>query len=332
MECGIDALHAVPGQVQVQITRYRNHGYGALPGTLLGGALLYAVGEAGASEPYLKGLVGLYILVMVALPRPTGSGTGSRAGQWTGIGLLAGAAGLAALVLLVNLLAIALIDWEHMIVPHTLTVGGMLLGLVLAPWSGIGLGSALVGGLAGAGIVLLLSYGYRLARGQPGMGGGDVLQQVRRVDRRRPFRRAAPSGTGPDRTGGLRFEVTKTVKQERRQVLLTAGVIQRVAQGELRGGSGDGELEEEALFGVLFPAGGELDSVATRTAMVPRGGSSTIEEVLMARKSAMALVATPLCRFSLSSSTMALSPKGVAALPRPSMLEAKFMTMAVIAG
>ena len=55
-------------------------------------------------------------------------------------------------------------------------------------------------------------------------------------------------------------------------------------------------------------------------------------EVLMARNSAIALVATPLCWFSLSNSTIAFKPKGVAALPRPSMLEAKFMTIAVIAG
>ncbi len=77
---------------------------------------------------------------------------------------------------------------------------------------------------------------------------------------------------------------------------------------------------------------GDSDPVATRTATVPRGGSSTIEEVLMARNSAIASVATPLFRFSLSNSTIAFSPKGVAALPSPSMFEAKFMTMAVIAG
>ncbi len=77
---------------------------------------------------------------------------------------------------------------------------------------------------------------------------------------------------------------------------------------------------------------GDCDPVATRTAMVPRGGSSVIEVALIARKSAIASVATPLCWFSLSSSTMALRPKGVAALPRPRMFAAKFITIAVIAG
>jgi leader peptidase (prepilin peptidase)/N-methyltransferase len=75
----------------------------------------------------------------------------------------------------VDLLVVALIDWEHMIIPHTLTVSGIAVGLALAPWNGLGLGPALLGGAAGAGIILLLAYGYRLFRGQIGMGGGDVM-------------------------------------------------------------------------------------------------------------------------------------------------------------
>ena len=68
-----------------------------------------------------------------------------------------------------------------------------------------------------------------------------------------------------------------------------------------------------------------------RSAMTPSGASATLE-VLMARKSAMALVATPGTGFKRLSSIMALMPKGVAALPSPSMLEAMFMIMALIAG
>jgi len=83
--------------------------------------------------------------------------------------------GLAALLLLINLLVIARIDWEHMIIPHTLTVGGAGLGITLAPLSGLGLVNALVGGAVGAGLVLVLAYGYKLLRGQIGMGGGDVM-------------------------------------------------------------------------------------------------------------------------------------------------------------
>ncbi len=100
-------------------------------------------------------------------------------------GALAGAAALwrfgptpaagAALLLLIALLAVALIDWAHMIIPHTVTLGAAAAGLALAPWSGRGLGPALAGAAVGAGSVLLLSHGYRLVRGQAGMGGGDVM-------------------------------------------------------------------------------------------------------------------------------------------------------------
>jgi len=83
--------------------------------------------------------------------------------------------GLTAFLFLINLMVVARIDWEHMIIPHTLTLGGMLLGIVLAPLNGLGLANALAGGGVGAGIVLVLAYGYKLVRGQLGMGGGDVM-------------------------------------------------------------------------------------------------------------------------------------------------------------
>ena len=57
-----------------------------------------------------------------------------------------------------------------------------------------------------------------------------------------------------------------------------------------------------------------------------------MEAVLMARKVHIAFVATPGLRFSVSRSAMARSPSGVAALPRPSMLAAMFMTIEPIAG
>jgi leader peptidase (prepilin peptidase)/N-methyltransferase len=82
---------------------------------------------------------------------------------------------LSALVFLELLLLIALIDWEHMIIPHSLTVAGLCCGLALATWTGIGLGPALLGAAVGGGVVLLLSEGYRRLRGQAGMGGGDVM-------------------------------------------------------------------------------------------------------------------------------------------------------------
>ena len=90
---------------------------------------------------------------------------------WAGPTPIAGAA----FVFLYLLGVIAIIDWEHMIIPHSLTVAGMVAGLVLAELAGPGLGPAILGLVVGGGSVWVLSEGYRLLRGQPGMGGGDVM-------------------------------------------------------------------------------------------------------------------------------------------------------------
>ncbi len=83
--------------------------------------------------------------------------------------------GLAAGMLLLLLLIIAVIDWQHMVIPHTLTISGMVIGLG-ASFTGVpGPGASLLGMLCGAGIILVISYGYKLVRGQVGMGGGDVM-------------------------------------------------------------------------------------------------------------------------------------------------------------
>jgi len=83
--------------------------------------------------------------------------------------------GLSASVLLLLLLDIAVIDWEHMIIPHTLTVGGAAVGLVLSLFGAPGLPMALVGAAVGAGVVLLVNAAYKAVRGTAGMGGGDVM-------------------------------------------------------------------------------------------------------------------------------------------------------------
>ena len=54
--------------------------------------------------------------------------------------------------------------------------------------------------------------------------------------------------------------------------------------------------------------------------------------VLIARNSAIALVAVPFSGFRVSSSCIALIPNGVAALPRPSALALMFMIIAPMAG
>ncbi len=84
--------------------------------------------------------------------------------------------GLGAAVLLLLLLNIAVIDWEHMIIPHTLSLGGVAVALGLAgAWAGPGLDRALLGLLVGAGAVLAISWSWKLVRGMVGMGFGDVM-------------------------------------------------------------------------------------------------------------------------------------------------------------
>jgi leader peptidase (prepilin peptidase)/N-methyltransferase len=83
--------------------------------------------------------------------------------------------GLSASVFLLLLLAVAVIDWEHMIIPHTLTVGGGLIGLVLSLFAAPGLPQALLGAVVGAGVILGVNALYKAVRGVAGMGGGDVM-------------------------------------------------------------------------------------------------------------------------------------------------------------
>lgn len=83
--------------------------------------------------------------------------------------------GLSASFFLIILLDIAIIDWQHMVIPHTLTVAGMVIGLILSLFGNPTLPSALLGAVIGGGIILVVSYGYKLVRGVIGMGGGDVM-------------------------------------------------------------------------------------------------------------------------------------------------------------
>jgi len=83
--------------------------------------------------------------------------------------------GLSASFFLLILLDIAIIDWQHMVIPHTLTLAGMVMGLVLSIFGNPGLSSALLGAAIGGGVILVVSYGYKLVRGVVGMGGGDVM-------------------------------------------------------------------------------------------------------------------------------------------------------------
>ena len=61
-------------------------------------------------------------------------------------------------------------------------------------------------------------------------------------------------------------------------------------------------------------------------------GTSVKAAVFMARKVTMALLAVFLFGLSSCRWVIALSPRGVALLPRPSMFAARFMIIALMAG
>lgn len=81
---------------------------------------------------------------------------------------------LSLFVLLSALLAVAWIDWEHMIIPDQISLGFLVLGLILAPLTGPGIGRALLGALGGGGLLLVMGVIWEKSRGVAAMGGGDV--------------------------------------------------------------------------------------------------------------------------------------------------------------
>jgi leader peptidase (prepilin peptidase)/N-methyltransferase len=82
---------------------------------------------------------------------------------------------LEALILCFGLVVITFIDIDHMIIPDTFSIGGMLIGLVGAAINPEReFTSALIGLLAGGGVLWLVAYIYVLMRKEEGMGGGDI--------------------------------------------------------------------------------------------------------------------------------------------------------------
>lgn len=82
---------------------------------------------------------------------------------------------IAAMALCALSLALAAIDLEHFLLPDKLTLTGLAIGLGLQPWLGwTSIRGALVGVALGGLLPLALSALWRLIRGVPGMGLGDV--------------------------------------------------------------------------------------------------------------------------------------------------------------
>ena len=79
----------------------------------------------------------------------------------------------AAAFVCLSLLVVFFIDLDHRIIPDEISLGGTVLGLVLAHWR-IGLVPALVAATLGAGSLFAVGWLYEKARGRQGMGLGDV--------------------------------------------------------------------------------------------------------------------------------------------------------------
>lgn len=89
---------------------------------------------------------------------------------WFGPGLAAATS----FVLTAAMLAVAVIDWEHMIIPDPISIGLLGLGLLLSPWTATGPVGALLGAVVGGGSLLLTGLVWEKLRGVEAMGGGDV--------------------------------------------------------------------------------------------------------------------------------------------------------------
>lgn len=82
---------------------------------------------------------------------------------------------LTAFLLFINLIAIAIIDWQYKIIPHTLTISGIVIGIALSPYNNRGIESAVLGMLVGGCSLLFLTYIYKAFKGYHGIGGGDIM-------------------------------------------------------------------------------------------------------------------------------------------------------------
>ena len=71
------------------------------------------------------------------------------------------------------LLTVAIIDIKHKIIPDTITLPGIIFGLVAGGYL-VGIKESLLGLISGGGIFLFSSEVYYRVRGRVGMGGGDI--------------------------------------------------------------------------------------------------------------------------------------------------------------
>ncbi len=79
-----------------------------------------------------------------------------------------------ALLFTLALLAVALIDWDHRIIPDEISLGGTVIGLFARGVTLPGVTEGLIGALVGGGALWIVATAYRRSTGIDGLGGGDV--------------------------------------------------------------------------------------------------------------------------------------------------------------
>jgi len=73
------------------------------------------------------------------------------------------------------LVVISLIDWEHMFIPDSLSIGGMFAALLFSPLTLVtSWGDSLGGALTGGGFIFIVDFLYFKLTKRDGFGGGDM--------------------------------------------------------------------------------------------------------------------------------------------------------------
>ncbi len=123
---------------------------------LLRGKCRYCRARISVRYPIVEAVSGLLLVWVIAVGGPPGL-VASRS------------------VLVLFLPAIAIIDWEHMIIPDELSIGGCVVGFVLSFFNPeLAVTDSLIGIFIGGGLLLAVGYLYQKLRGIEGLGGGDV--------------------------------------------------------------------------------------------------------------------------------------------------------------
>ena len=78
------------------------------------------------------------------------------------------------LLLVCILIALFGIDLEHQILPNTITLPGIVAGLLLSTIAPPGLRDAVIGTVLGGGVLYAIAWAYYLWRREEGLGMGDV--------------------------------------------------------------------------------------------------------------------------------------------------------------